>query len=171
MKLKFFLVATLVLASCGKNKTTTEQKDTTTTNSENTTVYKDETLCFELKETIDISEDEKGNGDKMSMTTSVQIITKGNEVTGTIAEERLVNGANADAASGDLKGIRKGDTLIVDYTFTIEGYTETQEIVYLLQGDKLSEKSGELTEKNGKMVYKDPSKATFDKVYTKVNCQ
>jgi hypothetical protein len=171
MKSKLFLLSSLLLLSCGKNKPTTEQKDTTQTDTSQANMVTEETLCFNLEENVDVSEDQKGKGEKMNIKTDIQLTIKGDVVTGTVAEERLVNKSNVDAAGGDLKGTRKGDTLYLDYTYTIEGYTGTEEVIYVLKGDKLAEGSGELVDKGGKMVLKDPAKATFDKVYTKGECK
>lgn len=168
MKSSFLLIATFLLLSCGSKKSTPVTSDTTKTDTSKTNtevVVKDEVLCFELKE---IFTDKSG---KKDITTSIQITMKGNDITGTYGEERLINGGNVDGANGDLKGTRVGDTLKLDLTYTIEGYTQTDEAIYLLQGDKLMEKQGEMIQKGDKFVIKNPAKATFSKTYSKVNCQ
>jgi hypothetical protein len=165
MKLSTISIISLLALSCGNNKTSApSNKDTTTSKTDTIQVDKESKLCFERKDSF------KEKGDQMDMTTSIEIVTKGDEVNGTYVEERLVNGGNVDGASGDLKGTKKGDTLYLDFTYTIEGYEATEETIWILQGDKLMEKEGELVEKNGKMVLKDPNKATFKKEYLKVNC-
>ncbi len=166
MRTRLLLIVMLVLASCGNKKSTPDTKDTSkkdTTGVQDASM--DQTMCFELKESFT---DQKV---KMDMNTVIQLTIKGDQVSGSISEERLQDGANVDAASGDIAGTKKGDTLFVDYTFTIEGYTQTDETVYVIQGDKLLEKVGEMIEKGDKFVYKDPTKAVFSKTYTKTTCK
>lgn len=75
-----------------------------------------------------------------------------------------------DGAIGTIKGTISGETITVDYDYMIEGSQQVEEKIFVLQGDKLLEKSGELEDKNGKLVMKDPSKATIGATLTKVNC-
>jgi hypothetical protein len=165
MKLSTISIISLLALSCGNSKTSeSSNKDTTSSKTDSIEVNKEVKLCFERKDSF------KEKDEKMEMTTSIEILTKGEEVNGTYIEERLVNGGNVDGASGDLKGTKKGDTLYLDFSYTIEGYEATEETIWILQGDKLLQKEGELVEKNGKMVLKDANKATFKKEYLKVNC-
>lgn len=167
MKSRFFFVAALVLVSCGSKKTsTTPSADTnkvdTSTVKEN--VVKDEVLCFELKETI------KQKGGDMNMTTFIQLTMSGDNVTGVYEEDRTVGAVSTDGAAGDYKGTKVGDTLKLDLTFTIEGSTQIEETIYLLQVDKLMQKEGAMEEKEGKLVIKDQAKAKFSKTYSKITC-
>lgn len=75
-----------------------------------------------------------------------------------------------DGAVGTIKGTISGETITVDYDYVIEGSQQVEEKIFVLQGDKLLEKSGELEDKNGKLVMKDPAKATIGATLTKVNC-
>ena len=172
MQQSIFFFSLFALMSCGKgsNKDKPNTDSTGTDTSKTTTTqhsplpYSNETVCFEKKD--------KNSKEKLEMTTLVQISMDDNKVTGTYDEERLIDGENTDAASGDLTGTRKGDTLFLTLKYTIEGYEAIEETIWLLGKDQLSQKRGELIEdKNGHMVLKDASKATFDEVYNKVRCK
>lgn len=81
-----------------------------------------------------------------------------NVVTGTLEYKNY----EKDSSSGVIDGIMKGDTLVADYTFTSEGVPSVAQVVFLLQGDTALEGYGEKEEKDGKMVFKDPGKISFD---------
>ena len=120
MKLSTISIISLLALSCGNSKTSeSSNKDTTSSKTDSIEVNKEVKLCFERKDSF------KEKDEKMEMTTSIEILTKGEEVNGTYIEERLVNGGNVDGASGDLKGTKKGDTLYLDFSYTIEGYEAT----------------------------------------------
>jgi uncharacterized protein YcfL len=75
-----------------------------------------------------------------------------------------------DGAIGTLKGKKVGDVITADYAYVIEGSEEVEEKVFVLQGDKLQIKEGELEDKNGKLVMKFPEKAKVTSILTKVDC-
>ncbi|MCD8539739.1 MAG: hypothetical protein LRY55_08195 [Leadbetterella sp.] len=68
-----------------------------------------------------------------------------------------------DRSTGEIDGILKGDTLVADYRFTSEGIQSVEQVIFLLQGDTAVEGYGDKEEKDGKMVFKDLTKITFDK--------
>lgn len=121
-----------------------------------TTPPKEETLCFMSK---------NAEGDQYSM----QLTLKGDSITGTSDETLAWLGEKAI-----LTGIRNGDTLFINTTFSDGpgGDLITQEDIYLLQSDKLYQKSGEIGKlTNGNMGLKDPAKAKFSFPFDKINCK
>lgn len=98
--------------------------------------------------------------------TTVQLIVKGDSVKG----EMHWHPHEKDGAHGTLLGVKKGEIITADYSYMIEGSNQVEEVMFKLEGDKLSKYVGELTEKGTKIVIKDPSKGKYDEVYTKVNC-
>lgn len=89
-------------------------------------------------------------------------------VTGTLEYKNY----EKDRSSGGIDGKMKGDTLLADYMFTSEGTQSVAQVVFLLQGDTAIEGYGDKEEKDGKMVFKDPGKITFEKsvVLNKTEC-
>jgi len=67
-----------------------------------------------------------------------------------------------DENTGTISGTFIGDTLYADYAFQSEGTTSVREVVFVKSADKLTEGHGEMEEKDGKTVFKDPKKITFD---------
>lgn len=66
-----------------------------------------------------------------------------------------------DKNSGTLKGKFYGDTLIADYTFESEGISSVREVAFLYNKNSFTEGYGEMTEQEGKMIFKDRTKLTF----------
>jgi len=95
------------------------------------------------------------------------LVIKGDEVTGKMDWLPW----EKDGARGTLKGKKSGNEIKVDYDYMIEGSNQSEEKVFVLEGDKLLEKTGELEDKNGKLVMKDPTKATVTQTLNKVVCQ
>ena len=146
------------LGACQSKKSETQTSDTTTviatdTIATATQTTKEEKLCFEYKFKKDI--------------TTVQLVIKGDEVTGKMDWLPW----EKDGARGTLKGKKFGNEIKVDYDYMIEGSNQSEEKVFVLEGDKLLEKTGELEDKNGKLVMKDPTKATVTQTLNKVVCQ
>ncbi|WP_367915899.1 hypothetical protein [Leadbetterella sp. DM7] len=81
-----------------------------------------------------------------------------NVVTGTLEYKNY----EKDRSTGTIDGIMNGDTLVADYTFTSEGTESVAQVVFLLQGDTAMEGYGEKEEKDGKMVFKDLRRISFD---------
>lgn len=112
-----------------------------------------DTLCFEEKIGKDI--------------TNVRLIIDGDAVTGNM--EWLP--WEKDQARGTLKGKKNGHEIIADYNYMIEGVNQLEEKVFILDNDKLLIKSGALEEKNGRLMMKDPTKATIGQTLTQKACQ
>ncbi|WP_199120706.1 hypothetical protein [Pedobacter sp. ASV28] len=78
-----------------------------------------------------------------------------------------------DNNSGTIAGEMHGDTLIASYTFNAEGKQSSRQVVFLKRGDQLLEGFGEVTEKEGKVIFKDVSKLNFGQalVFEQVACK
>ncbi len=112
-----------------------------------------DTLCFEYKLKKDV--------------TSCQLFIEGDKVTG------YYDWAPYEKDGGHgilLNGIKKDGMITVDWKMMIEGAIQTEQKMFKLEADKLSEMNGELTEKGGKLVIKAPEKAKVGDVLKKVNC-
>ena len=99
--------------------------------------------------------------------TAVQIIMDGDKVTGYM--DWAPN--EKDGGHGFIVGTKSGNIITADWTYMIEGSKNTEQVMLKLDGDKLSKAEGELTEKNGKLVLKNPAKAKYVDVFNKVPCE
>lgn len=75
-----------------------------------------------------------------------------------------------DGAVGTLKGKKVGDIITADYNYVIEGSEQLEEKVFVLKGNKLQIKEGELEDKNGKLVMKFPEKAKVTSTLSQTDC-
>ncbi|MBO0933726.1 hypothetical protein [Fibrella aquatilis] len=82
----------------------------------------------------------------------------GNEVTGDL----LYKLSGKDRNTGTITGTMHGDTLRAEYSFHSEGVESMREVAFLVNGDKLTEGYGPVTEKNGKMMFTPGASQTFD---------
>lgn len=80
------------------------------------------------------------------------------EVNGTL----LYSQYEKDKNDGTIVGNIKGDTLIADYTFMSEGVSSVREVAFLHKDGAYIEGFGDVTESNGKVVFKDKTKLKFD---------
>lgn len=78
-----------------------------------------------------------------------------------------------DKNSGTFSGTFIGDTLFADYTFMSEGKSSVREMVFLRNGDNLTEGYGDMEERNDKACFKDPKEVSFGGgiVLTKADCK
>ncbi|MNL01805.1 hypothetical protein D3C87_1222900 [compost metagenome] len=79
-----------------------------------------------------------------------------------------------DNNKGKITGELKGDTIIAEYIFDSEGMRSVREVVFVQKDDgKIYEGTGDVIEKNGKMVFKDRSALKFGEaiVFTKTDCK
>ena len=60
--------------------------------------------------------------------------------------------------------------ITVDWQMMIEGSVQTEELLFKLEDDKLSQLEGELIEKGDKIVIKSPETAKVRDVLMKVDC-
>ncbi|MBC7936972.1 MAG: hypothetical protein H7Y86_16615 [Rhizobacter sp.] len=77
-----------------------------------------------------------------------------------------------DSNKGELEGKMKGDTLMADYTFMSEGQKSVRQVAFLIKDSVATEGYGDLEEKEGKMIFKNPQALTFGKgiVMMKTSC-
>ena len=77
-----------------------------------------------------------------------------------------------DSNRGEFEGKMNGDTLIADYTFMSEGQKSVRQVAFLIKDSVATEGYGDLVDKDGKMVFKNPQALTFGKgiVMTKTSC-
>jgi hypothetical protein len=77
-----------------------------------------------------------------------------------------------DKNNGTLVGQMVGDTLRANYTFMSEGKESSRDIVFLRKGKIIIEAYGDVEDKEGKTVFKDPKKLFFDSatVLSEVDC-
>ncbi|SFG94095.1 hypothetical protein [Pedobacter insulae] len=102
-------------------------------------------------------------------TASLTIITSGHVITGELSYRLF----EKDGNKGTMKGEMRGDTLVADYLFDSEGRQSTRQVAFLKKGGKLLEGYGEITEKQGKIIFNDISTLKFGDgiIFTEVNCQ
>ena len=154
-RIAFYCSFILALSACQSKNAETQTTNSTAANADTVataTAPETETLCFEEKVGKDL--------------TTVRLTIEGNKVTGSM--EWLPY--EKDQARGTLLGEKKGNEIVADYEYMIEGSNQLEEKIFVLEGDKLLVKSGELEDKNGKLFIKDRSKATIGQTLVKVAC-
>jgi hypothetical protein len=154
-KIAFYCSFIFALGACQSKNADTNTTDSSSSGADTVataTQPATQTLCFEEKVGKDL--------------TTVKLTIEGDNVIGSM--EWLP--WEKDQARGTLKGKKNGNEIIADYDYMIEGSNQSEEKIFVLEGDKLLVKSGELEDKNGKLVMKDPAKATIGQTLTKVAC-
>lgn len=160
MKKILLFAALCAIAACQTNpvsdtgKQQTNQSETLAQQSETPTpaTTQTDTLCFESKAGKDVF--------------SLQLITSGNEISGTL--DYVYH--EQDGAHGTLKGTATGNLIVADYNYTIEGSEQIEVMEFKLENDKISRKRGELIEKDGKLMLKDPENTPYTEIFTKIDC-
>lgn len=106
------------------------------------------------------------NGKDTAMLT---LLTTGKASTGELAYHWF----EKDRNTGTIQGEMYGDTLVASYTFNSEGQQSVRQVVFLKKGNQLLEGTGEVTDSNGEVKFKDLSKLDFGKsvVFEKVACK
>ena len=84
--------------------------------------------------------------------------SKGNLITGNLIYKFF----EKDQNKGTLQGTIKGDTLIANYEFISEGFKSVREVAFLKKGNNFVEGHGDMTEKNGKMIFKNTRILNFN---------
>jgi hypothetical protein len=97
------------------------------------------------------------------------LITSGRVVTG----ELIYKLFEKDSNNGIIKGEMRGDTLVADYTFNAEGKQSTRQVAFLKRDGKLAEGYGEISEKDGKIIFNNISTLKFGDAieFIEVNCK
>ena len=156
MKYSLFLSFSLLAVTACQTKT--EEKTTVATQSDTIatsvkTPSENEKMCFEKRFKKDLQ--------------SLNITMKGDSISG----DYSVAYYEKDGAIGTVKGIRKGDELMLTYTYMIEGNNQIEETVWKLSGNKIMQKSGELKDEKGILSLKYPEKAVYNDTLIQIKCQ
>jgi hypothetical protein len=77
-----------------------------------------------------------------------------------------------DANDGTIKGVLRNDTIYADYTFRSEGLTSVREVVFKVDNDQLVQGYGDLTEQNGKVIFRNKAALQFQTAnpFLKIAC-
>jgi hypothetical protein len=76
-----------------------------------------------------------------------------------------------DGAHGTFRGRRAGDLITARWTHTVEGTTQTQEVLIRLEGDRAVKANGDLAEgPDGVLRLKDSAAAVFNEAFARVQC-
>jgi hypothetical protein len=67
-----------------------------------------------------------------------------------------------DKNSGTIKGFRRGNLIVADYTFSSEGVMSVREVVFKMKDGNLVEGYGESGENAGKISFNDHGQLKFD---------
>ena len=127
----------IVFASCN-----TEKKQESTTKTEVKTTQTE--TCYQHT--------------KDSSTIRLNVIINDNMITGNLTYDYY----QKDKSKGTIKGQLKSDTLFADYTFMSEGVESVREVVFIKTANGWVEGYGEIDDKDGKVVFKNRNKITFD---------
>ena len=138
----------LIFASCNN-----EKKQESTTKTEVKTTHSE--TCYQHT--------------KDSSTIKLNITINDNMVTGNL----LYDYYQKDRSAGKIKGELKSDTLFANYTFVSEGVESEREVVFIKTSNGWVEGYGEIDDKDGKVMFKDKNKITFDNnvVLKETTCQ
>ncbi len=153
MKMNILTIAAIAGLAISCNNDSTK-----TTDAEKTNVEK-----------IDSSNERQCYADTTKNKVFLHLNLKDNNVTGSLDYQI----AGKDQNKGSLQGEMKGDTLIADYNFMSEGIQSTRQVIFLKKDNTLVEGYGDVEEKNGKMIFKNPAKVNFGNgiVLQKVECK
>lgn len=143
-----FILASSIFIACQNNQSSRPNEDTTI-------VVAAKQECYSYTKNKD--------------TASLIIISSDHIITGELHYKLF----EKDSNHGLIKGEMRGDTLVADYTFGSEGSQSIRQVAFLKKDGKLLEGFGDVTEENGKMVFKDISTLKFGGAveFTKANCQ
>jgi hypothetical protein len=99
--------------------------------------------------------------------TAIQVTQDGSTVTGYLSWEP----DQKDGGHGSFSGSQTDGVIKVDYTYMIEGATQTEQKYFKPANDKLLVGTGELTEDSkGKLIVKNPATLKYDTALTKTDC-
>lgn len=134
-----FCAACMTLASCsspdGKQNNTDTLAATDTSAMPKTDDNKAKALCFLLTE-----------GQKQQDTTSIELVIKGDTITGVMNWMPY----EKDARKGKLQGIKSGGNINATWSFMQEGMTDTIGLQFKLVNDQLSQKPLKFNAKTGR---------------------
>lgn len=152
------LVAVFVMFSC--NKKTEETTGTTTKVVEEPRKIIEDTLasrkeCYEFIQKKD--------------TISLSYAINGATVNGDLSFDNH----EKDSSHGKVEGRFAGDTLKLSYAFESEGSTSIRDVYFIKSGNSLLMGFGDMEEKAGQQVFKNPKGVKYDKtvVLVKTECE
>jgi len=78
-----------------------------------------------------------------------------------------------DKNTGIIKGVVRDNMIYADYTFQSEGTTSVREVIFKISDDTLIQAFGDLTEKNGKIVFTNTNDLQYinSSPFIKGNCK
>ena len=95
------------------------------------------------------------------------------QVQDTIVSGKLrYNWHERDGNVGTIKGVLRDSLIIADYTFESEGLTSVREVVFKIDNTVLQQAYGDLEDRNGKIVFRNPAQLQYIQEYpfVKVEC-
>ncbi|WP_236582224.1 hypothetical protein [Sphingobacterium spiritivorum] len=95
----------------------------------------------------------QNNGD----TIVLQLTNLEGKVTGELAYQIK----EKDRNTGSIEGVLTDSLLLADYVFQSEGTTSVRQVAFKFKGDTVIEGYGDIEERDGKMVFKEPEKLQF----------
>lgn len=99
--------------------------------------------------------------------TAVELTSDATHVTGYFAWQP----AETDGAAGMFKGTIDGGQINAVSTYVTEGDVQESEMAFRLQGNHLAQGQGEMVERQGKLVFKEPASLNWGSTYTLVDCE
>ncbi|MDQ3683349.1 MAG: hypothetical protein M3352_09795 [Bacteroidota bacterium] len=78
-----------------------------------------------------------------------------------------------DSNTGTINGVVRNNMIYADYTFQSEGMTSVREVIFKISGNTLIQAFGDLTEKNGKIIFADKNDLQYINTspFIKDNCE
>lgn len=153
--MKNLFVFLIVLVSCNNQPKKEAQQHATVPDSTNMKVQIPEAHCYLYVSGKD--------------TVALKLEPFPNVVTGVLRYDYF----GVDGSTGTFDGKLQGDTLVGYYDFMAEGTRSIRQVVFVVKDDIAREGFGDMEEKDGKLVFKDISKADFSKSVPlrKISCQ
>lgn len=78
-----------------------------------------------------------------------------------------------DRNNGHFTGIIRDSLIYADYTFDSEGISSVREVIFRIKDSTLQWASGDITQKEGKVVFTEPASVHFDSIapFFKIPCK
>lgn len=131
------------LLSCGDENNKTSKPDTETTSGNVEPI-----ACYQYASAKD--------------TIRLKLIYVGSSITGTLVYKLH----EKDQNMGTIQGFVKGNILLADYTFMSEGVQSVRQVVFKKEGDQMIEGYGDVTETNGKTVFRNTDLLQFNEKFS-----
>jgi len=101
-------------------------------------------------------------------TATMRLTIRGNNVSGTLVYDNY----EKDSSHGTVSGKKNNDTIIVWYTFQSEGMQSVRESIFKINGDQLSEATGDIEMHGDSVYFKDRAALKFSEIppFKKIAC-